>query len=227
MRRLSGDDFENAVPALGALLADTVGGGASLGFRAPFTPADAAAWWRGQAAAVRSGALVVWTASDVDHADTGTGRALGTVCLAFNSWANGAHRADVVKLMVHRDARGQGLGRALLATAEAFAAESGITLLMLDTESDSPADHMYAAAGWTRYGVVPAYAADPDGVPRDCTFFYKPLENRAVAVAMAYTPGKTLEIVDGPTAGTRRAPGPQYPRADGASAQGGGAEVRA
>lgn len=227
IRRLSGDDFENAVPALGDLLADTVAGGASLGFRTPFPPADAAAWWRDQAAAVRSGALVVWTASDGDGSDTGTGRALGTACLAFNSWANGAHRAEVVKLMVHRDARGQGLGRALLATAEAFAAETGITLLMLDTESDSPADHMYAAAGWTRYGVVPAYAADPDGMLRDCTFFYKPLENRAAAVAMAYRPGKAREIADEPTTGTRHAPGPQYPRSDGASARGDGAEVRA
>ncbi|MGW0659971.1 N-acetyltransferase family protein [Streptodolium elevatio] len=180
IRRLPADAFDDAVPALGELLADTVTGGASLGFRTPFTPGDGAAWWHSQADAVRAGAFVVWTAYNraPDSASDGAafhGRVLGTVCLAFSSWANGAHRADVVKLMVHRDARGQGLGRALLATAEAHAAEAGITLLMLDTETESPAERMYEAAGWTRYGVVPAYAADPDGVLRDCTFFYKPV----------------------------------------------------
>jgi hypothetical protein len=46
---------------------------------------------------------------------------------------------------------------------------------MLDTETGSVADTLYERAGWTRYGVVPAYAADPSGVPRPCSFFYKPL----------------------------------------------------
>ncbi|WP_436772674.1 GNAT family N-acetyltransferase [Yinghuangia sp. YIM S09857] len=178
IHRLSADGFDRAAPALGALLAETVAGGASLGFRMPFAPADAAAWWRGQAQAVRSGALVVWTASD--ESGGAPGHLLGTVGLAFNTWANGGHRADVVKLMVHRDARGRGLGRTLLRTAEEYAAATGITLLMLDTEAESPAERLYAAAGWTRYGIVPGYAADPSGALRDCTFFYKPLGGDSV-----------------------------------------------
>lgn len=170
IQRLTGADFDAHVAGLADLLADTVADGASLGFRSPFTPADAAAWWRRQADSVRSGTLVVWTAHGSDA------RALGTISLAFNAWANGAHRADIIKLMVHRDARGQGLARELLAIAEATAAEAGITLLMLDTETDSPAEFLYVAEGWSRYGVVPDYAGDPDGVLRDCTFFYKPLK---------------------------------------------------
>lgn len=172
IRRLTGADFDAHVPGLADLLADTVAGGASLGFRSPLTAADAAAWWRGQADSVRSGALVVWTAHGGDAHALGT---IGTIGLAFNAWANGAHRADIIKLMVHRDARGRGLARELLATAEAAAAEAGVTLLMLDTETDSPAEYLYATEGWTRYGVVPDYAADPGGALRDCTFFYKPL----------------------------------------------------
>jgi ribosomal protein S18 acetylase RimI-like enzyme len=76
---------------------------------------------------------------------------------------------------VHRRARGRGLGRELLATAERAAAAHGLTLLLLDTETGSAADHLYRAAGWTCYGVVPGYAADPHGTPRDCSFFYKEL----------------------------------------------------
>jgi hypothetical protein len=45
----------------------------------------------------------------------------------------------------------------------------------LDTETGSVAEDLYLTAGWTRYGIVPDYAADPAGVPRDCSFFYKRL----------------------------------------------------
>jgi len=69
----------------------------------------------------------------------------------------------------------RGLGRALLRTAEQGAAAAGLTLLVLDTVAGSPADHLYGSAGWTRYGVVPGYAADPSGVLEDVSFYYKRL----------------------------------------------------
>ncbi|MFE5484197.1 GNAT family N-acetyltransferase [Streptomyces sp. NPDC056527] len=89
--------------------------------------------------------------------------------------ANGRHRAEIVKLMVHRRARGHGLARRLLSTAEQAAQEAGVTLLLLDTETDSTADRLYATTGWTRFGEVPAYATDPTGALQDCSFFYKAL----------------------------------------------------
>ena len=46
---------------------------------------------------------------------------------------------------------------------------------MLDTETGSVADHLYGAAGWIRYGIVPGYAADPAGTLQDCSFYYKEL----------------------------------------------------
>ncbi|MFF4394656.1 GNAT family N-acetyltransferase [Streptomyces sp. NPDC001480] len=171
MRILRWNDGQvrDGTAGLAGLLADTVAGGASVGFLAPLDPGQAAAWWRERAAAVAAGHLAVWAALD------GAGRVTGTVSLAFPDKPNSRHRAELVKLMVHRDARGQGLGRELLATAEQAAGAAGITLLHLDTETGSPAEHLYRSAGWTRAGVIPDYAASPAGVLRPTTLYYKHL----------------------------------------------------
>ncbi|MDT0310591.1 GNAT family N-acetyltransferase [Streptomyces sp. DSM 44917] len=165
---LSPDAFREAVPGLAALLAEVVAGGASLGFLSPFTASEAAAWWREREPAVAGGSLLVWAVPG-----TSPGAVAGTVSLAPEAKPNGRHRAEVIKLMVGPQARGRGLGRALLAAAEAEAARRGAALLLLDTETGSPAERLYRAAGWTPYGLVPAYAADPSGELRDCGFYYK------------------------------------------------------
>jgi ribosomal protein S18 acetylase RimI-like enzyme len=164
--RLSADDLRDRVDGLAALLADAVAGGFSLGFLMPFDHEAAAAWWRTRQAAMADGGLVVWVAD-------GPGGVTGTVSLALESKPNGRHRAEILKLMVRSDARGRGLARALLATAEDAAVRAGATLLLLDTATGSAADHLYRATGWTRYGIVPGYAADPAGSLEDCSFYYK------------------------------------------------------
>jgi GNAT superfamily N-acetyltransferase len=153
---------------LADLVVDTVAGGASIGFLAPLGHAEAVAWWKERAAGVAAGRLAVWVEREA-------GRTVGTVSLAFPDKPNSRHRAELVKLMVHRDTRGQGLGRGLLTTAEDAAVAAGITLLHLDTETDSPAEHLYRTAGWRRAGVIPDYAADPTGVLRPTTLYYKHL----------------------------------------------------
>jgi GNAT superfamily N-acetyltransferase len=168
IRCLGPDDLEASAPELAELLIDAVDSGASVGFLAPLTAAAAAAWWRARGRSVTDGSLLVWVA----EAD---GKVTGTVSLLLEPKANSRHRASLIKLMVHRQARGQGLARRLLATAEQAALDAGRTLLILDTETDSDADHLYRATGWTCYGIVPGYAADPGGVLRDCSFFYKHL----------------------------------------------------
>lgn len=160
---------------LADLLTATVDGGASVGFLAPLGRAAAVAWWEERAAGVAAGRLAVWVARSAD-------RVLGTVGLAFPDKANSRHRAEVVKLMVHPDGRGRGLGRTLLTTAEGAAAEAGITLLHLDTETDSPAETLYLSAGWTRLGAIPDYATTPTGVLCPTTVFYKRLGAAAAAV---------------------------------------------
>ncbi|GAA2899993.1 GNAT family N-acetyltransferase [Streptosporangium fragile] len=166
--RLSADDFRDSVKGLAGLLSDVVAGGASLGFLSPFDQSSAAGWWHAQAPAVAGGDLVIWISHDLERVN-------GTISLALERKPNGRHRAEIVKLMVHPHARGRGLARALLATAEQAAVRAGVTLLLLDTETGSAADHLYHATGWTRYGIVPDYAADPAGSLKDCSFFYKTL----------------------------------------------------
>ena len=151
---------------LADVLVDAVEGGASVGFLAPLPHAHAVAWWKSRAAGVANGVLAVWAAR-VD------GRIAGTVQVSFTTTPNGTHRAEVVKLLVLRGFRGRGLGRELLATAEKGAAAHGASLLVLDTQTGSPAEGLYRAAGWTEAGVIPDFAADPGGVLRPTTLFYK------------------------------------------------------
>ena len=151
---------------LSDLLVDTVTDGASVGFLAPLDRTAAIAWWEERARAVAAGQLAVWAARE-------GGRTVGTVSLAFPDKPNSRHRAELVKLMVHREARGRGLGRRLLTIAENAAIDAGVTLLHLDTETDSLAERLYGSAGWTRAGVIPDYAASPAGVLRPTTIYYK------------------------------------------------------
>ncbi|MGW7823126.1 GNAT family N-acetyltransferase [Streptomyces puniciscabiei] len=170
MERWNAAQVRRRAGELADLLTDTVAGGASVGFLAALTHEEAAAWWRERAEATAAGRLAVWAVLD------GTGRPAGTVSLAYPDKPNSRHRAELVKLMVHRSARGRGLGRRLLTTAEEAAAAAGITLLHLDTETGSPAEQLYRSAGWTRAGVIPDYAESPGGELRPTTLYYKRLE---------------------------------------------------
>jgi GNAT superfamily N-acetyltransferase len=168
VERLDPDGFRDCLAELADVLVDAVDGGASVGFLAGFDHAAAVEWWTGQAGAVADGTLAVWVTRD-------DGGVSGTISLSYPWKPNARHRAEVVKLAVRRSGRGRGLGRRLLTVAERAAADAGITLLLLDTETGSAAESLYAGAGWQRYGVVPDYAADPSGVLRDCSFYFKKL----------------------------------------------------
>ncbi|MGC0419315.1 GNAT family N-acetyltransferase [Embleya sp. AB8] len=166
--RLSAIDLVTYTPGLAALLVDAVEDGAGVGFLAPL-PIDAAAeWWAAQGAEIRSNRVIVWATSDHQGVT-------GTIQLRFAGMPNSRHRATIAKLLVHRRARGNGLARELLATAEQFAAASGRSLLTLDTQTGSDAERLYKRAGWVESGAIPSYAADPSGVLRSTTIFHKHL----------------------------------------------------
>ncbi|MDQ0797747.1 GNAT family N-acetyltransferase [Streptomyces sp. B1I3] len=163
---VSGPELVTYADELAALLIETVEGGSSVGFLAPLDRGTAATWWRERAASVDAGHHQVWIARDGE-------RVVGSIGLVKPALPNARHRAEVAKLMVRPSARGHGIGRSLLAAVERSAADEGLTLLILDTETGSPAEKLYRSSGWTECGSVPAYAGDPEGVLRSTTFYYK------------------------------------------------------
>jgi GNAT superfamily N-acetyltransferase len=152
---------------LGELLCDAVASGASVGFLAPLTVESARAFWHNvlERAHPRSVTLVARDDRSI----------VGSVQLVPAGMQNQRHRADVAQLLVHRRARRRGIGRTLMAELEKWAALGGFKLLTLGTQRDDAAEQLYRECGWTRSGMVPGYALDPEGNPCDTVFFYKEL----------------------------------------------------
>ena len=167
LRRLHSVDDAH-IEALSDILIDCVEGGASVSFMHPFTRDRAIAFWRTVAAGVASGKRALLIAED----SLGL---CGTVQLIFDLPENQPHRADLIKMLVHRRARRQGLGAALMRAAESTARECKKTLLVLDAVTTGDAARLYQRLGWIRVGDIPNFALMPDGQPCSTTYFYRNL----------------------------------------------------
>jgi len=152
---------------LAHLLIDCVEGGASVSFMGPLSIDKAAAFWHRVANATARDERALLVAED-------SGGIVGTVQLILDLPENQPHRADVSKMLVHRRARRQGVGAAMLHAAEKLALELGKSLLVLDTAS-TDAERLYSRLGWVRVGVIPDYALLPEGGLCATTFFYRRL----------------------------------------------------
>jgi GNAT superfamily N-acetyltransferase len=167
LRRLHALD-DSQIDELAGVLIDCVEGGASVSFMHPLPRDRAVAFWRRVAQGVAAGERALLVAEDA--------RGLcGTVQLALDQPENQPHRADLSKMLVHRRARRQGLGAALMRAAEATARECGKTLLVLDTVTGGEAERLYERLGWERVGVIPGYALLPQGELCDTTVYYRNL----------------------------------------------------
>jgi GNAT superfamily N-acetyltransferase len=167
VRRLGADDAAACIDQLTAVLRDCVEGGASVSFMLPMARETAVRFWHGVFDAVARGERTLLVAEDAQGI-------AGTVQLVTSMPENQPHRADVAKLLVHRRARGAGIGQRLMQAVEDAAREQGKRVLVLDTAS-STAERLYERMGWQRVGVVPDYALMPDGLLCATTFFYKHL----------------------------------------------------
>jgi len=164
VRPVAGADIRD----LAALLLDAIDSGASVSFLAPFDMERAQRWWYDTITTADDRSIFL-VARDWQGI-------LGTVQLR-PAWApNQQHRGDIAKLLVHRRARRQRVGTALMEAIEQRARASGLTLLTLDTKRGDAAERLYVNAGWTRVGVIPNYALNPDGTPCDTVIFYKQLD---------------------------------------------------
>jgi ribosomal protein S18 acetylase RimI-like enzyme len=147
------------------LLVAVVNDGASLGFLAPLDPAEAADYWGGVLGPSR--VLLI-----AEH----QGRIVGSAQLHLEARANGRHRAEVAKVMVHPAARRRGLGLALMERLEAIARREGRSLLVLDTREGEPSTDLYRRLGYQEVGTIPDYARSSDGRLRATVVYYKQLD---------------------------------------------------
>jgi ribosomal protein S18 acetylase RimI-like enzyme len=166
LRRLHTVD-DAQIDGLADVLIDCVEGGASVSFMHPLPRERAVAFWRRVGQGVAAGERALLIAEDARGV-------CGTVQLVLEQPENQPHRAELSKMLVHRRARRQGLGAALMRAAEAAARDCGKTLLVLDTANDE-AERLYERLGWTRVGVIPDYALLPHGGLCGTTVYYRNL----------------------------------------------------
>ena len=170
IRQLSPQEAKEQIGAMSAVLIDCVEGGASVSFMLPLTRERADAFWQGVAEGVAAGERILLVAQDEE-----SGQTIGTVQVVLKQPENQPHRADIAKMLVHRQARKRGIGAALMRAAEEAARNAGKTVLVLDTVTGGDAERLYERVGWTRSGVIPNYALWPQGGYCDTTVFYKQL----------------------------------------------------
>jgi len=151
---LSARDVDDHLPDLAGLLNACVAAGASVSFVLPHSLDDSLAFWSNtvRPALIADGRVVLVAKAG--------GRLAGSVQLDYDTPPNQPHRAEVTKLLVHPDARRQGIARALMMALEEQAKQRHRTLLTLDTASDM-AERLYLSLGYQRAGVIPSYAKDP------------------------------------------------------------------
>ncbi|UTM59111.1 GNAT family N-acetyltransferase [Photobacterium sp. CCB-ST2H9] len=150
---------------LTGLLQDCVDDGASIGFLPPLSRVDAEAYWQDVAQALGEHRKL-WIACEGEQL-------LGTVQLALCGKENGAHRAEIEKLMVNTNARGRGAGKALMLAAETYCQQIARHLLVLDTREGDVASSLYRKLGYTEVGRIPQFALNATGELDATVYFYK------------------------------------------------------
>ena len=166
--RVDASEAGDRIDGLTDLLLDCVEGGASVSFMLPLRREKARGFWQNVLDGVGRGERALVVAEDEQ------GRIVGTVQMFTSMPDNQPHRADIAKLLVHRQARRGGVGRQLMLAIEDEARKQRRTVLVLDTASPD-AERLYERLGWQRVGVIPNYALMPDGAMAATTYYYKHL----------------------------------------------------
>ena len=151
-----------------SLLCDCVDSGASVGFVGPFSQRESQEYWYGVQADITKGTRYLLVANL-------SGKLVGTVQVSVCNKANGLHRAEIEKLMVHTLARGQGVAKRLMQEAEALAKTLCRSLLVLDTKKGDIAESMYSKLGYVKVGEIPGFALSSTGGLDTTVLFYKEL----------------------------------------------------
>lgn len=158
------DLTEDQIGQLAEVLIGVVEQGASVGFLPPLEREDARHYWRG----VLKPEVILLVAER-------EGDVVGTAQLEMAMRANGRHRAEVNKVLVHPECQRQGIGRALMGEIEAAARREGRTLLYLDTREGDTSNDVYRSLGWTEAGRIPKWARSASGTLDGTVFYFKEL----------------------------------------------------
>ncbi len=164
--RLEADCAAKWLPQLIVLLQDAVNGGASVGFLAPLSDADACQYWTEVIFEVGRQRRIVLAAVQQDQV-------VGSVQLALGIMPNALHRAEVQKLLVRRSHRRHGIGQVLMTAVEEAAHQVGRHLLVLDTRLGDDAQRLYARMGYLQVGVIPQFARSSTGTLDATVIFYR------------------------------------------------------
>ena len=162
---LTVEQAKEAHAVLCNILQACVAEGASIGFISD-DPLPMQQLWQGVIASLINGEKQLIVARQ-------QGIIVATVIVVLGMPANGRHRAEIAKLLVHPQARRQGIARELLNRAERLAAEAGRTLLVLDTRTGDTAEQLYLSQGWQISGQIPHFALSTEGVLDATTVMYK------------------------------------------------------
>jgi acetyltransferase len=160
----------NALQDLCVLVRDSVSGGASVGWVAVPSEREAANYWRDVADQVQRGAIVLLVARSPSQV-------IGTVQLHLSARPNGAHRAEVARLLVHSSARRRGVGAALMRAIEEEALKRGVSLLVLDTRTGDPSQQLYEKIGYILAGIIPNYARGTAWTLEPTSIMYKEIKD--------------------------------------------------
>lgn len=163
--------IEEKLGELQALLIDCVESGASVGFLPPLTKQQSRDYWQQVENELLAGNRKLLVALDGQQI-------VASVQLALISKANGNHRGEVEKLMVHTSARGQGLSKTLMLALVQLALDNHRELLVLDTRLGDLASTVYRKLGYQQAGQIPNYARSASGKLEATVYFYKQLNQR-------------------------------------------------
>lgn len=168
IKSFSATEINDHISEIIDMLKLAVDGGASIGWLAPLSEADAKDYWLSVQAQVEAGNKILLVAQQDE-------RVVGAVQIALESRRNGDHRGEVQKLVVHMSYRRQGIARQLMERLDAIAKQANRSLLVLDVRKGDPAETLYQKMGYIHVGDIPAYARNNDDGFDATALYYKSL----------------------------------------------------
>lgn len=175
-------DCQLWVKQLSAMTQACINLGASIGFL-PSSSSRAIQnyWWQVFDAVIKSQKTLIIAELN--------GVMAGCVQLSPATKDNAQHRAEVEKLLVHPNSRRKGVATKLMQAIEQESTRQQISLLVLDTQSDSDAEILYQSLGFKVAGQIPHFVSDERGDFHATTYYYKllapTLRNRIERAAQA------------------------------------------